>query len=173
LCPRRSYGFGQWPSSRTEFANCGLRATGRRTGSPRRRNCSKAQISDLERGNRGLDIDWMRRIAKALGVTPGELLSQDDNPLLPVGEEREIVERYRHGSAEQRGNLARVVEALIPVDERKRKIEGRVSQQNASETKSAYCEQDHLTPSANCEHNHRHTFVGVTGARANQGRSQG
>jgi transcriptional regulator with XRE-family HTH domain len=83
--------------------------------------CSKAQISDLERGNRGLDIDWMRRIAKAMGVTPGELMSHDDNPLLPIGEEREIVERYRHGSNEQRGNLARVVEALIPVDEKKRK----------------------------------------------------
>lgn len=84
-------------------------------------NCSKAQISDLERGNRGLDIEWMRRLARALGVTAGELLSHDDNPLLPVGEERDIVERYRTGSAEQRGNLARVVEALIPADEKKRK----------------------------------------------------
>lgn len=76
--------------------------------------CSKAQISDLERGNRGLDIDWMRRIARALGITPGELLSLEDNPLLPVGAEREIVERYRHATAEQRSNLARVTEALVP-----------------------------------------------------------
>jgi transcriptional regulator with XRE-family HTH domain len=82
-------------------------------------HCSKAQISDLERGNRSLDIDWMRRIAAALGVTPGELLSRADNPLLPEGDERDIVERYRHGSAEQRGSLARVAEALIPVREKK------------------------------------------------------
>lgn len=77
--------------------------------------CSKAQISDLERGNRGLDIDWMRRIAAAFGVTPGELLSRADNPLLPEGDEREIIERYRLGSQEQRDNLARVADALIPV----------------------------------------------------------
>lgn len=84
-------------------------------------HCSKAQISDLERGNRGLDIDWMRRLAKALGVTPGELLSMEDNPLLPIGEEKVIVERFRQGSAEQRGNLARVVEALIPPETEKRR----------------------------------------------------
>jgi transcriptional regulator with XRE-family HTH domain len=86
-------------------------------------NCSKAQISDLERGNRGLDLHWMRRLAKVLGVTPGELLSQDDNPLLPVGDEREIIERYRGASTEQKGDVARVVQALLPtrVETRKRK----------------------------------------------------
>jgi transcriptional regulator with XRE-family HTH domain len=82
-------------------------------------NCSKAQISDLERGNRGLDIDWMRRIAKALGLSPGELLSKADNPLLPEGEERDLVERYRQGSTDQRGNLARVAGALIPLEPKK------------------------------------------------------
>jgi transcriptional regulator with XRE-family HTH domain len=82
-------------------------------------HCSKAQISDLERGNRGLDVDWMRRIARALGVTPGELLSHSDNPLLPTGQERELVERYREGSPDQRENLARVAGALIPIREKK------------------------------------------------------
>jgi transcriptional regulator with XRE-family HTH domain len=82
-------------------------------------NCSKAQISDLERGNRGLDIDWMRRLARALGVTAGELLSHDDNPLLPVGEGTSS-SATATASAEQRGNLARVVDALIPADQKKR-----------------------------------------------------
>lgn len=82
-------------------------------------HCSKAQISDLERGNRGLDIEWMRRLAKALGVTPGELLAHDDNPLLPIGKEREIIELYRDGSPDQRDTVARVVGALIPVREKK------------------------------------------------------
>lgn len=81
--------------------------------------CSKAQISDLERGNRGLDLDWMRRIAAALGVTPGELLSRDDNPLLPEGEERAIIERYREGSPELRHTFARVADALIPATAKK------------------------------------------------------
>jgi transcriptional regulator with XRE-family HTH domain len=78
--------------------------------------CSKMQISDLERGNVSLTVEWMRRLAAALGVTPGELLNQEDNPLLPVGGERELVERYRHGSPEQRESLARVADALIPVE---------------------------------------------------------
>jgi transcriptional regulator with XRE-family HTH domain len=85
-------------------------------------SCSKMTISDLERGNVGLTLEWMRRIAAALDLTPGELLTPDDNPLLPVGEEREIIERYRDGSPEQRENLARVADALIPpAEEKKRK----------------------------------------------------
>lgn len=73
---------------------------------------SKVTISDLERGKMQLTLDYMKRIAKALGVTPGELLSQDDNPLLPTGNERELVERYRDATPEARENIDRVTEAL-------------------------------------------------------------
>jgi transcriptional regulator with XRE-family HTH domain len=79
--------------------------------------CSKMQISDLERGNVSLTVEWMRRIAATLGLSPGEMLNPEDNPLLPADEEREIVERYRHGSREQRESLARIAEALIPIEE--------------------------------------------------------
>lgn len=75
---------------------------------------SKVTISDLELGKMALTLDYMRRIAKALDVTPGELLNEEDNPLLPVGTERELVERYRDASADQRHNIDRVIEALTP-----------------------------------------------------------
>jgi transcriptional regulator with XRE-family HTH domain len=80
--------------------------------------CSKIMISELERGKRTLTVDWMRRLARAFSmtgrpVTPGELLSLDDNPLIPQGEERALLDRYRHGSADERQSLARVADALI------------------------------------------------------------
>lgn len=74
---------------------------------------SKVTISDLERGKMQLTLDYMRRIAAALGVTPGELLSIEDNPLLPAAsDERELIERYRGASPEERANISRVTEAL-------------------------------------------------------------
>jgi transcriptional regulator with XRE-family HTH domain len=76
--------------------------------------CAKAQISDLERGNRGLTVDWMRRLADALGVTPADLLSREDNPLLLDDTERELIQRYRSAAADQQQNLKRVAEALLP-----------------------------------------------------------
>lgn len=77
--------------------------------------CSKPQISDLERGNIQLTVEWMRRVAQALGVSPGELLNPADNPLLPADEaERELLERFRQASPEQQQNLVKVAEALAP-----------------------------------------------------------
>ena len=37
-------------------------------------------IEKLEKGRRGLNIGWMRRIAKALGIAPADLLTDADNP---------------------------------------------------------------------------------------------
>lgn len=74
---------------------------------------SKVTISDLELGKMQLTLDYMKRVAKALGVTAGELLNIEDNPLLPAGSERELIERYREASSEERKNIDRVTEALI------------------------------------------------------------
>lgn len=76
--------------------------------------CSKVQISDLERGLVQLTVDWMRRLAEPLGVTPAELLTAQDNPLMLSEEERAIIARFRQGTPDQQENLARVTEALIP-----------------------------------------------------------
>ncbi|MDP9412681.1 MAG: helix-turn-helix domain-containing protein [Pseudomonadota bacterium] len=76
--------------------------------------CSKPQISDLERGKKPLTVEWMRRIAVALDVPPADLLSREDNPLLLSEAERELIARLRSASPEQRQNVERVTEALIP-----------------------------------------------------------
>lgn len=77
--------------------------------------CSRVQVSELERGIVQLTVDWMQRIAFALDVTPGELLLAKDNPLLPSDEaERELLARYRAATPDQKENLVRVSEALVP-----------------------------------------------------------
>jgi hypothetical protein len=125
----------------TEFANCGSRATGRRTGSPTEANCSKAQISDLERGNRGLDIDWMRRIAK--GARRHAWRIAQPGRQSPAAGRRGA--RDRRALPPRLGRAARQPRArgrgADPRRREKAQVEGRVSQQNASVTKSAYCEQ--------------------------------
>ncbi|HEY0149874.1 MAG TPA: helix-turn-helix transcriptional regulator [Allosphingosinicella sp.] len=76
--------------------------------------CSKPQISDLERGNIQLTVEWMRRIAPALGVMPADLLTLKDNPLHLSDAEREIIARYRAATPDQQRSVERVTEALIP-----------------------------------------------------------
>jgi transcriptional regulator with XRE-family HTH domain len=75
--------------------------------------CSKNQISDLERGNRGLTLVWMQRIATALGVSPGELLPKADNPLPLTDEEQQLIELYRISTPDQRATFLRVAYAIL------------------------------------------------------------
>ncbi len=54
-------------------------------------NTSNQQISRLEKGQRKLDIGWMRRLAVALEIAPWQLLNPEDCvtqtiPLIPWGE---------------------------------------------------------------------------------------
>lgn len=76
--------------------------------------CSKMSISDLERGEIQLTVDWMRKVAKALRVAPAELLNRDDNPDLLDEDERRLIDNYRSAGEEQRENIQRVTEALSP-----------------------------------------------------------
>ncbi|MDX3883587.1 MAG: helix-turn-helix transcriptional regulator [Sphingomonas sp.] len=73
-----------------------------------------ATLNKLEKGSRGLDQQWMRRIAPHLGVTPAELLPQSDNPLILSDEERDFVERYRAASRSDRDTFNRVADAVLP-----------------------------------------------------------
>lgn len=75
---------------------------------------SKVTISDLERGNMRLDTDYMRRIAQALDVAPADLLRHQDNPDALSIEERQLIERLRAASAEQRLQLKGVADVLLP-----------------------------------------------------------
>jgi transcriptional regulator with XRE-family HTH domain len=79
-----------------------------------RLDCSIPQVSDLERGNRELTYHWMKRLAKALACEPADLLLPEDNSgSLTVGE-RELIDRYRAGSDDQRAQVDRMAEIIIP-----------------------------------------------------------
>jgi transcriptional regulator with XRE-family HTH domain len=75
---------------------------------------SKMTISDLERGEMRLDLDYMRRIAYALGVLPADLMPARDNPLALSIHEHRLVEQYRTGDENQREQLHKVADVLIP-----------------------------------------------------------
>lgn len=75
---------------------------------------SKVTISDLERGNMRLDVEYMKRIASALGVTPADLLPAEANPWALSDDEREIIERYRMANIEQREQVHRMADVIIP-----------------------------------------------------------
>ena len=55
---------------------------------------TQGAIQKLETGERGLDIDWMRKIAQALNVEPWELLPKDMQPNISP-EEQEILRTIR------------------------------------------------------------------------------
>jgi len=76
--------------------------------------CSKMQVSGIERGKREFSLSMMQRFATALGVTAGELLHADDNAFLLAEEERIMIERMRAATPEQREQLHRVTEAVLP-----------------------------------------------------------
>lgn len=74
--------------------------------------CSKIQISELERGLKPLNTTWMRKIGTVLGVTPGELLNPEDNPLILSEAELALIERFRSASPDQQAGITSVAEAL-------------------------------------------------------------
>ncbi len=76
--------------------------------------CAKPTISDLERGNMQLTVDWMRKIAWALDVTPADLLNLDDHPMSLSPAERELIERLREATPEQQETFQKVADAFIP-----------------------------------------------------------
>jgi len=76
--------------------------------------CSKMQISGLERGKPKLDLEWMRRLADALAITPADLLPIDDNPRALTDEEWALIQQFRAGDDRGRDELQRVADVLLP-----------------------------------------------------------
>lgn len=83
---------------------------------------TKVTISDLERGEMRLDTGYMRRIAKALKVTAADILLPDDNPYSLEDDERQLIELYRSATDEQRDQLRRVSEAIVPFRQKADKV---------------------------------------------------
>ena len=82
--------------------------------------CEPIQISHLERGVSELNLKWMRRIARALDVTPGEILSRDDNPQITEGDERDLLERYRSADKQQKTQIQEISSVIAPDKPQKR-----------------------------------------------------
>lgn len=74
----------------------------------------QTHFSKLENGQRQLTLAWARRIARVLGCSVADLLSDEDNPMRLSDGERTLVETYRSASADQRETIRRVTEAVVP-----------------------------------------------------------
>lgn len=79
----------------------------------RRINVTPPALQKVEVGTRGLDQHWMRRIAPILGVTPAELLPEEDNPWILGPEERELIVGYRRARDDDREKLMRVADVVL------------------------------------------------------------
>ncbi len=77
---------------------------------------SKVTISELERDKMRLDIHYMRRISRALGVLPADLLQDVDNPHRLSTEEQQVVERLRQMTAVQRRTIVNLTEMILRSD---------------------------------------------------------
>lgn len=78
---------------------------------------SKVTVSDLELGKMQLTHEYMRRIAPVLGVTPADLLPRSDNPNALTAEELRLIARLREAEPDQRSQLQRVVDAMLPEED--------------------------------------------------------
>ena len=79
----------------------------------RRINVTPPALQKVEIGTRKLDQQWMRRIARALGCAPAELLPVEDNPWALSGEEKELIHRLRSARADDREKLNRVASVVL------------------------------------------------------------
>lgn len=83
-------------------------------------NCSKMQISTLERGEQSLDLMWMRRLSTPLGVEPGELLLPQDNQRAAQNEdEARLLEAMRAMPENVRAQFISIGEAMADIKQGK------------------------------------------------------
>lgn len=78
-------------------------------------NVSKVTISSLECGRMQLTLDYMRRIARVFGVTPVDLLNEDDQNAFLRTEEMDLVRNWREAGDVQRDMIRRVAEQRAPL----------------------------------------------------------
>lgn len=78
---------------------------------------SPGQVSHLENGVRNLTLEWMKRLAKALGVAVAELLADEDNPDRLADDERQIVNALRHADPQARKHIQAMATAISHSDD--------------------------------------------------------
>lgn len=75
---------------------------------------AKMTISALETGKMQLTLEYMRRIASALGAATTDLMPLEDNPEALSLDERRLIEALRAAPEEQREQLHRVADVITP-----------------------------------------------------------
>ena len=65
-------------------------------------------IGYLEAGERGLSAKWLRRLAPALGTTPGFLLDHDPNTL-----DNDIIEIWANADSRQKKQISVIAETIV------------------------------------------------------------
>lgn len=79
-------------------------------------NTSKVTVSSLEVGKMQLTFDYMRRIARIFGITPLDLLNEQDQNSLLREEEMALIRNYREADEGQREMIDRVAEPRKPAN---------------------------------------------------------
>ena len=79
----------------------------------RRANVTPSALNKVELGSRGLDLDWMLRLAPHLGVAPAELLPRSANPHLLNEEEKHLLGLVRQADEQEQAKFLRVAEAML------------------------------------------------------------
>lgn len=76
---------------------------------------SKVTISSLEVGRMQLTLDYMKRISRVFGLTPVDLLLEEEQNAFLREEEMELIRAYRAAGPVQRDMINRVAEPRDPV----------------------------------------------------------
>ena len=71
---------------------------------------SKVTVSSLEVGRMQLSLDYMKRVASVFGVTPVDLLNEDEQNAMLAADEMELLRAYRAAGEVQRELIHRVAE---------------------------------------------------------------
>lgn len=83
-------------------------------------NVTPSALNKVEMGKRGLDQQWMDRLAAILDVAPADLLPDYQNPDRLEGPEAALITMYRAADDTQRKQLIALARALLSPDELER-----------------------------------------------------
>lgn len=77
---------------------------------------SQGQVSNIENGDRNVNLEWLRRIARALAVSVADLLADEDHPDRLSEEERNLIAAWRESDDATRQFLLTTATAVAARD---------------------------------------------------------
>jgi transcriptional regulator with XRE-family HTH domain len=83
----------------------------------RRAHVTPSALNKVEMGRRGLDQQWMDRLAEVLDCAPADLLPDHQNPDRPKGQEHALLSMYRAADEMQKRQILALARALLSPEE--------------------------------------------------------